>query len=82
MIAGDVDLANKLLGYFYSITGKVIMGNKIGRTLGFPTANIDLQDRYKLISANGVYACLAEIHGRHYYGMGNIGLLLDLEVRF
>lgn len=73
LVEGNVEQANKFLGYFYSITGRVVLGNKIGRTLGFPTANIDLHDRYKLISANGVYACHATIRGRHYRGMGNIG---------
>lgn len=73
LIEGNVSLANKLLGYYYSITGKVVLGNKIGRTIGFPTANIEMDDRYKLISANGVYACLAGVEGRIYKGMGNIG---------
>jgi len=73
LIKGDIKLANALLGYHYSITGKVVSGNKIGRTIGFPTANIDLEDKYKLISANGVYACRIEWNGRLYKGMGNIG---------
>jgi riboflavin kinase/FMN adenylyltransferase len=73
LIEGNVKLANKLLGYYYSLSGKVVLGNKIGRTIGFPTANIEMEDRYKLISANGVYACLAGVEGRIYKGMGNIG---------
>ncbi len=71
--AGNVRLANKLLGYEYSITGKVVRGNRIGQTIGFPTANIEIEDEYKLISANGVYACRVEYEGRIYKGMGNIG---------
>ncbi|MBN2175016.1 MAG: bifunctional riboflavin kinase/FAD synthetase [Bacteroidales bacterium] len=70
---GDVETANKMLGYEYSITGKVIEGNKIGRKIGFPTANIDVGDEYKLIAAGGVYACKVDIEGDTYFGMGNIG---------
>ncbi len=71
--AGNVREANCLLGYEYSITGTVVRGNGIGRTIGYPTANISIKDEYKLIAANGVYACRVEIHGKRYHGMGNIG---------
>lgn len=71
---GKIRTANILLGYTYSITGKVVYGNKIGRTIGFPTANIELDDEYKLITANGVYACRVEYDGKMYEGMGNIGV--------
>lgn len=70
---GNIAYANNLLGYEYSITGVVVGGNKIGRKIGFPTANIDLQDEYKLITAIGVYACRILYNGRMYLGMGNIG---------
>ena len=70
---GTVRLANRMLGFEYSITGKVISGNKIGRTIGFPTANIEIEDKYKLIAAGGVYACKVECGGKIYMGMGNIG---------
>lgn len=70
---GNIKFANKMLGYNYSITGKVVPGNKIGRTIGFPTANIDISDDYKLICLGGVYACFVEIDGKTYKGMGNIG---------
>lgn len=70
---GNLKLANRMLGYDYSITGKVVEGNRIGRTMGFPTANIAVEDRYKLIAAGGVYACRVKIDGRVYQGMGNIG---------
>lgn len=73
LIQGDVRLANKLLGYEYSITGKVVPGNKIGRKIGFPTANIEVSDEFKLISAIGVYACRVEWKGMIFKGMGNIG---------
>lgn len=70
---GNLRLANRMLGYDYSITGRVVEGNRIGRTMGFPTANIEVEDRYKLIAAGGVYACRVKIDGRVYQGMGNIG---------
>lgn len=70
---GDIKTANLLLGYEYSITGPVVAGNKIGRKIGFPTANIELQDEYKLITAMGVYACRILYDGKIYLGMGNIG---------
>lgn len=71
---GKIKVANKLLGYEYSITGVVVEGNKIGRTIGFPTANIELEDEYKLITANGVYASRVEYNGLIYHGMSNIGV--------
>ncbi len=70
---GKVSEANNLLGYEYSITGKVIRGNGIGRTIGFPTANIFIANEYKLIAANGVYACRVFINDEQFIGMGNIG---------
>lgn len=71
---GDVCTANRLLGYNYSITGMVMHGNRIGHTLGFPTANLHIADEYKLIAANGVYASFIEWRGRKWSGMSNIGV--------
>jgi riboflavin kinase/FMN adenylyltransferase len=71
--AGDVKKANKLLGYNYTICGKVVHGNEIGRTIGFPTANIATPSEYKLIAVSGVFACRVEWNGQHFDGMGNIG---------
>lgn len=73
LLNGDVGYANEMLGYIYNICGNVVEGNKIGRTIGFPTANVDVEDEYKLIAAGGVYACHVEIDGKMYSGMGNIG---------
>lgn len=70
---GEIRTANTLLGYEYSITGKVVGGNKIGHRIGFPTANIELDDKYKLITANGVYACRIQWKNKKFLGMGNIG---------
>jgi riboflavin kinase/FMN adenylyltransferase len=73
LIKGDIRKANAMLGYDYSLTGIVVEGNKIGRKIGFPTANIEVDDKYKLIAAGGVYACKVEYSGKMYNGMGNIG---------
>lgn len=70
---GDMILANCMLGYQYSIKGKVVRGNQIGKLIGFPTANIQLPDTHKLIPANGVYASLVKWNGNIYKGMSNIG---------
>ncbi|MFU8844190.1 MAG: bifunctional riboflavin kinase/FAD synthetase [Bacteroidales bacterium] len=70
---GNVSKANQMLGYEYSIAGKVVPGDRIGRTIGFPTANIDVEDKLKLIAASGVYACRVEIGGNFFGGMANIG---------
>lgn len=77
--AGDVEKANRLLGHEYSITGKVVRGKSIGHNLGFPTANIEVEDRYKLIAAVGVYACRALVKGKMYQGMSNIGYRPTIE---
>ena len=72
--AGKVSAANLLLGYEYQITGLVVKGNSIGRSLGFPTANIEVADEFKLIAANGVYVCRVYYMGKCYKGMSNIGV--------
>jgi riboflavin kinase/FMN adenylyltransferase len=56
LLAGDTNTASQLLGYDYFFQGKVIEGNKLGRTLGYPTANLDVENPEKLIPGNGVYA--------------------------
>jgi len=61
LLAGDVSLANDYLGYPFSIFGRVIKGDKIGRTIGFPTANIFIEETYKLIPGDGIYAVTVEI---------------------
>lgn len=71
--AGDVKKANKLLGYEYTICGTVVHGNAMGRKIGFPTANLAIDEQYKLIHAPGVYACRVTHKGSIYQGMSNIG---------
>lgn len=72
--AGDISKANHALGYHYALSGKVIEGNQLGRKIGFPTANIDTFDRYKLVPGDGVYAVMVETGGKRYRGMLNIGV--------
>jgi len=70
---GDIRQANKLLGYEFSYTGTVVHGQGIGRKMGYPTANIDVKDEFKLIERQGVYATFAEIDGRSFPSMTYIG---------
>lgn len=70
---GDVKKANHFLGYSFSIKGKVAQGNKIGREIEFPTANIEANDPNKLIPARGVYAITIEVDGALHKAMLNIG---------
>lgn len=71
---GDMKTARHFLGYPFMISGKVVRGAGIGRTLGFKTANIGIKDRFKIIPDNGVYAVLVNIKGTSYKGMLNIGV--------
>lgn len=70
---GRLEEANNLLGYSYSLSGMVIEGRKIGRSIGFPTANIGTVNQHKLIPCNGVYAVEVSLGGKSYPGMLNIG---------
>ena len=70
---GNITLANTYLGYPYFFTGKVVQGKQLGRTLGFPTANIRIKEEHKLIPKNGVYVVQSTIEQRTIYGMMNIG---------
>ncbi|RPH32341.1 MAG: bifunctional riboflavin kinase/FAD synthetase [Bacteroidales bacterium] len=70
---GDLEKANEMLGYPYLLTGTIEEGSKIGRKMGFPTANIRPIDPLKLIPADGVYAVMLNINGRIEKGMMNIG---------
>ena len=70
---GDIKHANMLLGYKFSYSGKVIRGQQIGHKLGYPTANIDVKDEFKLIERQGVYATIAHVDGESYPSMTYIG---------
>ena len=71
--AGDVTGASRMLGYDYSLHGVVVAGNRLGRTIGFPTANMQLYEPLKLVPGNGVYFVKVSVLGREFYGMCNIG---------
>ena len=71
--SGDVVSAAEMLGYRYALHGVVIAGNRLGRTIGFPTANMQLYEPLKLIPGNGVYFVRVRTVGRELYGMCNIG---------
>lgn len=73
LLNGKLELANQMLGYTYLLTGSVESGNKIGRQLGFPTANIRPNDPLKLLPKEGVYAVIIQIEGCIKHGMLNIG---------
>ncbi len=73
LAAGDVTRAEAMLGYRYSLCGVVVAGNRLGRTIGFPTANMQLYEPLKQIPANGVYAVWVDVLGRRHKGVCNIG---------
>ena len=86
---GTMSIANEYLGYDYLLSGKIIQGKQLGRTIGFPTANIKIKENYKLIPKNGVYIVNSVIQGKTVFGIMNIGLNptvngedLSIEVHF
>ncbi|TAJ14639.1 bifunctional riboflavin kinase/FAD synthetase [Marinilabiliaceae bacterium JC017] len=70
---GNIRVANTILGYHYQLSGRVIGGQRLGRKLGFPTANIQVGEPSKLVPPDGVYACRVTTEGKQYMGMLNIG---------
>ena len=70
---GNMALANEFLGYDYFLTGIITRGKQLGRTIGFPTANIKIQENYKLIPQNGVYVVKSTINQKTVFGIMNIG---------
>lgn len=70
---GNITLANTFLGYNYILTGKVVRGHSIGKTIDFPTANLYIEEDYKLIPKDGVYVVKATINNSKIFGMMNIG---------
>ncbi len=84
---GNISLANAYLGYSFMLSGIVVKGNQLGRTIGFPTANIEIPESYKLIPKYGVYLVTAILNNKTIFGMMNIGIkptlgknLLSIEV--
>ncbi|MFC4815701.1 bifunctional riboflavin kinase/FAD synthetase [Flavobacterium sp. GCM10023249] len=86
---GEINLANQYLGYNYFFTGKVVKGKQLGRTIDFPTANIQVEDQQKIIPKKGVYIVTGTWEGKTHQGMMNIGTRptvngenLSIEVHF
>ena len=73
IIHGNIEEANKLLGYNFFFEGEVVHGDKIGRTLGYPTANLKITDEEKIVLGDGIYAVYADVDGKNYKGMMSIG---------
>ncbi len=73
ILDGNCTLTKSYLGYNYFFSGKVVQGKQLGRTIGFPTANIQIEENYKLIPKNGVYSVKSIINNTTFYGMMNIG---------
>lgn len=73
LLGGDIKLANTLLGYRFFINGTVMRGDQIGRTIGYPTANIRLAENYKLIPGDGIFAVTVTVKEQTYRGMAYIG---------
>jgi len=73
LLDGKIELANTLLGYPFFITGKVVRGDQIGRQIGYPTANIVIEERYKLIPSDGIFAAKIKVNDVLYKGMAYIG---------
>jgi riboflavin kinase/FMN adenylyltransferase len=71
---GDIKTANKYLGYEYTISGTVVRGKGLGKEFGYPTANVQVKDPYKLIPAHGIYAVCAQLGNLRYNGMMSIGV--------
>jgi riboflavin kinase/FMN adenylyltransferase len=74
ILDGNIQLANQYLGYTFSFTGKVVKGNQIGRTINFPTANLEMEDPKKILPKNGVYVVEGFWNGNTHVGMMNIGV--------
>ena len=79
LIDGNMALANDYLGYEYFLTGTVIKGKQLGNTIGFPTANLKIEENDKLIPKNGVYVVKSSINQKTIFGMMNIGFNPTVE---
>ena len=82
LLSGDVALSEKMLGYHYTLSGKVIHGLHLGRKLGFPTANIAVDDAEKLIPEDGIYAVMVNLDSKKYKGMLYIGSRPSIDTGF
>lgn len=73
LLEGDIATANEFLAYPFTLSGTVIHGEKVGRSLGYPTANLHIDNPYKLVPPNGIYAVWVEVDGARYMGALSIG---------
>ena len=73
LAAGNIIKANSYLGYKFTLSGTVIKGKNLGSQIGFPTANISIQESYKLIPKNGSYVVKVKVSENTFFGMMNIG---------
>ena len=80
LMEGRVEDAAAMLGYEYSVSGVVVGGEQLGRTIGFPTANMQLYEPLKLIPRRGVYLTEANVLGRRFYGMTNVGDIIETNI--
>ncbi|MCF0166711.1 MAG: riboflavin biosynthesis protein RibF [Bacteroidales bacterium] len=74
LLESDIRSANEMLGYRYGLSGVVVSGNRLGRTINFPTANLALYEPLMLIPGDGVYLVAVELMGNSYHGICNIGV--------
>ena len=74
ILNGEIEKCNKFLGRNFILTGKVVYGEGLGKKIGFPTANIEIKETYKIIPKNGVYLVKTKINSNTYFGMMNIGI--------
>ena len=80
LAAGRVEEAASMLGYDYPVSGVVVGGKQLGRTIGFPTANMQLYEPLKLIPGRGVYLSEVRTLGRRFYGMTNVGDIIETHI--
>ncbi|PKA83125.1 riboflavin kinase/FMN adenylyltransferase [Ulvibacter sp. MAR_2010_11] len=73
LLAGDITTANNYLGYHFMLSGTVVKGKSIGRTMDYPTANLHIEEPYKLVPKNGVYVVHATINSENVFGITSIG---------
>jgi len=73
LLEGQIRVANEFLAHKFTLTGNVVSGKKVGREMGFPTANIEVSDKHKIIPGDGVYAVIGKIGHEEHEGMLNIG---------
>lgn len=74
LLEGNIHVATEYLGRFYSFSGTVVRGKQLGRTIGYPTANLQIEEASKLVPGDGVYAVKVDWQDQHYGGMLNIGM--------